>query len=42
MTQVVVIDARTVSLWQRLIGTYLLVFRGGFKFDRARVVGGGS
>ncbi len=37
MKRIVVVDARKLSLWQRLIGAWLLVFRGGFEFDQARL-----
>jgi hypothetical protein len=37
MRHIVIVDTRALSLWQRLIGAWLLVFRGGFKFDPARL-----
>lgn len=37
MRHIVKVDARSVSFWQRVRGAWLLIFKGGFQFDAARL-----
>ncbi len=39
---IIAINMRDVSLWQRMRAAWLLVFRGGFKFDNAQLVERGA